>query len=75
MSDPPLDFPDRRRFLRQTATGMIAWASIEPPDFDHVVTIPATGTAPSAKDLTGDTRIVFPDRKNVAVSACASRRS
>jgi hypothetical protein len=45
---------------------MLAHAIFQPPDFDQVVTMTASGAPLSAKDLTGDMRVVFPDRKNAA---------
>jgi hypothetical protein len=45
---------------------LLAHAIFQPPDFDHVVGITLKGTTLTAKDLAGDLRVVFPDRKNVA---------
>jgi hypothetical protein len=66
--DPRATKPPQLEYVLFGTPGdlMLAHAIFQPPDFDHVVTIAASGTPLAAKDLTGDMRIVFPDQKNVA---------
>ena len=66
--DPRAAKPQQLEYLLFGTPGdlMLAHTISQPPDFDHVIQIAASGTTLSAADLNGDVRVVFPERKNVA---------
>jgi len=68
--DPRAARPEALEYVLFGTPGdlLLAHAIMQPPDFDQVVGIAVKGTTLTAADLTGDVRLVFPDRKNAAAA-------